>query len=102
MCTYHILIEREDIIIKWCSDCNTYNLTYGNLMMQFSEDAIAQFKCNLSDCYEYYLAHTVDWNNRNIFFNTRMDSMQLLFSLNEVSELLSIIQEAELNQLAIL
>jgi hypothetical protein len=30
-----------------------------------------------------------------------MDSIQLIFSLHEVSELLAIIQEAELNQLAI-
>ena len=101
MCTYHTLIEREDIIIKWCSKCNTYNLTYGNIMMQFSENAISQFKSNLSDCYAHYLAQAVDWDDRNILFNTRMDSIQLIFSLHEVSELLTIIQEAELNQLAI-
>ena len=102
MCTYHILIQREDIMIKWCSECNTYNLTYGNIMMQFSEKAISQFKLNLSDCYSHYLVQAVDWEDRNIFFNTRMDSIQLVFSLHEVSELLTIIQEAELNQLAIL
>ena len=60
-----------------------------------------KFKENLNDCYEAHLNKGFCRNQRQIVFNTRLDGMQLLFSVNEVGSLLALMQEAELELMLI-
>lgn len=67
--------------------------------MSFDDGGFESFKHNLSECYGECSRCHKDRNRRDIYFNTRLDGMQLLFSVNEVGDLLSLMQEAQITEI---
>jgi len=101
MCKHTILAERQYAGIRYCHDCKSYKFLYNNIVLNLSNKAFLGFKKHLSDCYEYNIEnHYCEHRHiRDITFNTRMEGLQFLFSTQEVGELLSLIQEAELSEM---
>ena len=64
--------------------------------MCFSSKAFRQFKSNQADCYEFHVHISFPRENQDIFFETKEAGLNLRFSLDEIGELLSLLQEAEL------
>ena len=69
--------------------------------MNFSSKCLNAFKNSLQDCYEHCSQYRDDQNKRDIYFNTTIEQMQIRFSLYEVGEVLSIIQEAAMEDVKI-
>ncbi|MEL6864122.1 MAG: DUF6686 family protein [Bacteroidota bacterium] len=99
-CKYSILAESAHATIRYCHHCNTYSLLYNNVVMNFEIAGFERFKDNLVRCYEHNTKNhcIVHRKVRDIVFNTSLEGLQLLFSTEEVGELLSLIQEAQLNE----
>ena len=101
MCQYTILSQRENAIIRYCNDCKPYILEFSNILINFESQGFEGFKHNLGICYEtnterYFPEHR---DIRDIRFNTKIEGLQLLFSLNEIGVLLAMMQEAQLSEL---
>jgi len=101
MCTYHHLTNSKFGSIKWCEKCGIFHLEFGNIAMNFNVESFSGFKENLLACYQHYSGAECCRNQRSIIFNTRIEGMQLLFSTEEVGNLLAMMQEAELEQMMI-
>ncbi len=99
MCRYTYLSKNEQGEVKWCHDCKTYHLTFNNMIMNFKSSAFHQFKDNLNACYQANLNTDFDRDERQILFNTRIDGLQLLFSVNEIGSFLSLMQEATIESM---
>ena len=95
MCKFSILFKNKNGIIRYCHDCNTYNLNYKNIVMNFDEVGFTRFKENVSICYEENLKMSSNPHLRDIFFNTKVEGLLFVFSITEVGELLSMIQAAD-------
>lgn len=98
MCDYLVLARSEKNSIKWCKDCDTYCISYNNIVITFTQKAFQEFKQQITDCYSHHAKESLDWDRRDIVFNTRLDGVRFLFSTNEVKELLSLIKNAEAYQ----
>ncbi|MEM9918285.1 MAG: DUF6686 family protein [Bacteroidota bacterium] len=99
MCKYEVLAENNGALIQLCKGCGSYTLQFNNLVMNFPPLAFHQFKKSVQDCYNVNVESCGDRDKRTIIFNTRLDSMQLLFSTNEVGALLALLQEAQIQEL---
>lgn len=101
MCKHTILVERQDAGIRYCHCCKSYKVLYKNILLNLSSDAFFGFKKHLTDCYEHNTENHCQEHRhvRDIIFNTRMEGLQFIFSTNEVGELLSLIQEAEMSEM---
>lgn len=95
MCNYSLLVQYKHACVRYCHDCETYTLVFNNLLMNFNGKGLEEFKDGLMDCYENCSMRCGDTSKRDIYFNTRLDGMQLLFSVEEVGDVLAIIQEAQ-------
>ncbi|MFT5263724.1 MAG: hypothetical protein ACI9RM_002452 [Ulvibacter sp.] len=86
---------------RYCHHCETYSITFNNLIMNFDAIGFDGFKDNLSNCYGSNLeGHFPEHRDmRDITFGTRLDGLQFLFSINEVGALLTLIQEAQLSEM---
>jgi len=96
MCTYSILAEQPTGNVRWCHDCAIYTLTFNNLVLSFGERAFYEFKENVAACYAENATAVCQRSCRDIFFNTRLEGLQMVFSTNEMADLLTMLQEAEL------
>ena len=97
-CKYNILAARPNGDIQQCSDCKGYIVTYNNLVINFTKEHYLQFKASVTECYEFNSRTAKHIHRREIFFNTKVDGVRLLFSTVEVGELLSLMKEAALNE----
>lgn len=70
--------------------------------MSFDPVHFGCFQRGLSQCYEECSPMASCRKKRDIIFNTKLDGMQLLFSVGEVGELLSIMQEASFEAMDVL
>lgn len=102
MCKYSILAQNSKGVIRYCYDCGTFNLLYGNILMNFNSTGFTQFKENVTKCYEENIKCNCERKRRDIFFNTRVEGLQLVFSTDEVGDLLSMIQAANLESIMLL
>ncbi|MEM9822669.1 MAG: DUF6686 family protein [Bacteroidota bacterium] len=96
MYKYSVLAKRKQGIIRWCHDCKTYNLAYHNICLNFNATGFEKFKESMEACYEENIKRTNRRNCKDIFIETSLEGLQLLFSTNEIGELLSMLQEASL------
>ncbi len=94
MCHYSLLSQRKNASVHYCVDCKTYTITFNNLVLSFNHVGFDTFKAGLEECYEECAASCLNCHRRDIFFNTRLEGVQMLFSINEVGALLSVMQEA--------
>ncbi len=96
MCKYSILAECANGTVRWCHHCKIYTLTFNNLSLSFGKRAFYEFKENVAACYAEHAKSVCQRTCRDILFNTRLEGLQFVFSTNEVGDLLTMIQEAEL------
>jgi hypothetical protein len=67
--------------------------------MTFSIQSFHSFKNNLTACYAESIKHECYRDKREIVFNTRLEGLRLVFSIDEVGSYLSLMQEAELEMM---
>ncbi|MEM1318934.1 MAG: DUF6686 family protein [Bacteroidota bacterium] len=103
MCKYSILAQSKDAYIRYCHCCKTYTVTFNNLLMNFAPSGLSDFKAHLTACYEANVRDHCEEHRgvRDITFSTRLDGLSFLFSTQEVGELLSLIQQAQLSELLV-
>lgn len=101
MCKYTFLAQNENGVIRYCQDCDTYNIMYNNLLMNFQKHGMELFKMDLRQCYDYHTEnYCVEHRDlRNVTISTGMDGLMFLFSTHEVGELLALIQEAQMSMI---
>lgn len=100
MCKYSMLAKNVNGAVRWCHDCQTFNLSFNNFILNFTASGFQQFKANLTACYTENAKQQCCRTKRDIVFNTRLEGMQLLFSTAEVGALLSLMQEAALHEIS--
>lgn len=102
MCKYSILASCPSGAVRYCHHCQNYNVYYGNIVVNFSQIGFEEFKENVAACYEHNVDCSCSDNNRGIFFNTRIEGLQFVFSVTEISELLSMLQTASLEAMTLI
>ncbi len=102
MCKYSILSQTDKGFVRYCYDCHTYSIVYENILMNFDDKGFQNFKSNVSQCYVENVKDSYNPKRRDIFFNTRVDGLQFIFSVEEVGEILSLMQTAELESMHLL
>ena len=98
MCKPTILSQSSIGYVKHCRDCGTYTIAFNNSMVALDKKGFLGFKGSLRDCYQAHLKNEVDSSFRYIMFDTFCEGIRFLFSLDEIGEVLSMMQEAELHQ----
>ncbi|MEM7104366.1 MAG: DUF6686 family protein [Bacteroidota bacterium] len=98
MCKFQQLAERDDGEVRLCTNCQSYRLIYKNLVFTFNRIGLENFKDNIEFCYQENLEFDFDPDERHIVFDTRLRGFQFLFSLQEVGGLMSLIQEAMIQE----
>lgn len=101
MCEYTLLARASNGNVRWCHCCKTYSITFNNIVMNFEPKGFHRFKENLAECYQYNSKNSCKRECRDIYFNTRLEGMQLLFSTTEVGALLSLLQDASFHEISI-
>jgi hypothetical protein len=99
MCKYINLSKNQNGQIQWCQDCNNFTVNFNNLIMTFTIQSFQSFKNNLTACYAENTKHECYRDKREIVFNTRVEGLRLVFSIDEVGSYLSLMQEAELGMM---
>ena len=97
MCQYKSLAKTNKGKIHRCLKCDSYTLAFNNIVMTFNKTGFLNFKSNVSECYDVNIKCACNQFRRDIYFNTKLEGMQLLFSTKEVGELLMLLQEAEIS-----
>ncbi|MEM1214505.1 MAG: DUF6686 family protein [Bacteroidota bacterium] len=97
MCEYIIIAKDGPATVRYCFHCKTYSLAYENILLNMSENGMEDFKNCLLQCYDYHLCHQDQerFYERDIRLNTKVDGLQMMFSLAELSQLIAILQEAQ-------
>jgi len=95
MCDFIVLARVDKHVVRWCKNCETYSITYNNIVANFSQFAFENFSQNVDFCYQQNMKDPKNVDKRDIFFNTSVDGIQFLFSTREVGTLLRLIQEAK-------
>jgi len=102
MCKYSVLAKSGKGFVRYCHDCQTYCLNFGNIVMNFDQVGYDQFKKNVEMCYEEHAECLNHRDLRKIFFDTKVEGLQLVFSTEEVGALLSLMQLASLEAMGII
>jgi len=96
MCDYKILHHCKDGYVVKCMECGCLKLAYGTTVMAMDEDQFYEFKQVIMDYYDTY-RKCVSQTQKRIHIPTALSSMSLLYSLDDLEQLSSLLDEAHLS-----
>jgi len=100
MCKNTIKIKQtKNGILTKCNSCNLYNLTFNNILFEFTKTEFESFKNYINNLeIEYWEDKYCKKNiSRKIPIHTVQQNLLLIFSYNEINDLKSLIQESTSN-----
>ncbi|MEO0898049.1 MAG: DUF6686 family protein [Bacteroidota bacterium] len=98
MCRKKILASGPLGSISVCETCETYTINFNNVHLSLAEGGFVEFKDSLSECYEAHIHLPQNTDRRTIMFDTTCKGIRFVFNIQEVGELLSMFQKAELER----
>lgn len=84
-----IISQNHNGQLAKCEKCNLYNLTYNNILFEFTNDEFESFKHFLKTIEPEFCkkTHNSSFNKRNIPINTYQKNLFLVFSSREIQDL---------------
>lgn len=97
MCQSIIIISQSRYgQLTKCEKCNSFNLTYNNILFEFTIEELESFKnflkaVKLESCEKRY---KIAYRKRNIPIETYQQNLYLIFSSKEIKDLIKLVSVA--------
>ena len=92
-CTYKVLHHTAEGYIVRCNGCNSISIGYGTTSIAFTEPQFYEFKAMVAEYYEAY-KHSSNRNLKQVELSTAVRSIKLLYSVNELANIIELMEEA--------
>jgi hypothetical protein len=97
MCCYRTLQKNEHGYVVKCNKCAHLHVAFGNTVMAFTTDQFHEFVRTVRDCNQAN-SNCTNRHAKMIQIPTAARSITLVYSINEIQQLLALLEKAEKKQ----